>query len=108
MAEPTNITNAFQDCRTSVYRWHENPWDFSRSDLEHLQAKLPEREAIHLDTQPINHGLDKDDLRILFKILAKDLPECGRKRGAILRYIDAYKQPKQELGKNLYRFLKSK
>lgn len=108
MAEPTNITNAFRTCRTSLQRWHESPWDFSRDDFRRLSSNLPEREAVHLDTHPINHGLDKDDLRILFKILAKDLPECGRKRGAILRYIDAYKQPKQELGKNLYRFLKSK
>lgn len=108
MAEPTNITDALQDCRTSIHRWHENPWEFSRNDLEQLHLVLPGREAKHLDTHPIDHGLDKDDLRILFKILAKDLPECGRKRGAILRYIDAYKQPKQELGKNLYRFLKSK
>lgn len=51
------------------------------------------------ETEEINnpkHGLDEEELNILFNILAKKLPNCGRERGAIIRYINRHKKPKME------------
>jgi hypothetical protein len=58
------------------------------------------------DTYEINHGLSNEDHRILLKIIAKELPDVGRKRGAILRYIAAYKEkPEPMIGSQLLRYL---
>jgi hypothetical protein len=108
MAESTSITDALSKSITHISRWHERPYDLNSGDVERVNARLVIDEARELDTYPVEHGLDPAELRILFKILARELPECGRKRGAILRYINAYKQPKQQLGKDLHRFLKNK
>jgi hypothetical protein len=51
-----------------------------------------------LDTYEIQHGLTDNQIRILFKILARDLDDCGRKRGAILRYIKHYEENQRHLG----------
>lgn len=58
-----------------------------------------------LDTYEIDHGLSKADLRILLKIVAKQLPDCGRKRGAILRYIKAYTTETNNDNRKLYQIL---
>ena len=107
MAESTSITDALKECITPLSRWHERPYELGSGEIERVKSRLVNDEARQLDTYPVDHGLDPAELRILFKILAKELPECGRKRGAILRYINAYKQPKQQLGKDLHRFLKN-
>lgn len=58
------------------------------------------------DTYEINHGLSNEDHRILLKIVAKELPDVGRKRGAILRYIAAYKEKEEpDIGSQLLRHL---
>jgi len=77
----------------------------------YLRNRLVENIDINMsrvnDTYEINHGLSNEDHRILLKIVAKELPDVGRKRGAILRYIAAYKE-KQEpmIGSQLLRHLK--
>jgi hypothetical protein len=44
------------------------------------------------DDYNIEHGLSDEDIRIIFKIMAKNYHDAGRKRGAILRYINYYKE----------------
>lgn len=44
------------------------------------------------DDYTVEHGLSDKEIRILFKIMAKDYHDAGRKRGAILRYINYYKE----------------
>jgi hypothetical protein len=60
---------------------------------------------IELGKNEIEHGLNSRDLRTLFKILAKELPNCGRKRGAILRYIKAYTEEENTDNRKLYNIL---
>jgi len=66
------------------------------------------------DTYPVDHQLSDSDFRILCKILCKEYEDCGRKRGAILRYIKHYreqeteKQSKRIPTKRLLQILKSK
>jgi len=51
------------------------------------------------DTYEVQPDLSPQDLRTLYKIINRQLPDCGRKRGAILRYIKAYTpEPKPQLG----------
>jgi|TARA_R110002051_G_scaffold181387_1_gene250869 hypothetical protein len=51
-----------------------------------------------LDTDEIQHGLSDEELRVLLKIIAKRYDDCGRKRGAILRYIKHYMEQDVPLG----------
>ena len=61
-----------------------------------------------LDTNDIEHGLSDQELRVLFKILGKCYDDCGRKRGAILRYIKHYIEQDAPLGnKKIFSMLKS-
>lgn len=72
------------------------------------QIPLQQTNAQLLDTYEVEHGLTDPQLRILFKILAKDYEDCGRKRGAILRYISHYENVDQPLGdKRLFAALQS-
>lgn len=45
-----------------------------------------------LDKYEVKHGLTDTQIRILFKIVAKEYDDCGRKRGAILRYIKHFEE----------------
>lgn len=72
----------------------------SRS-VDHIQNDTQHE----LDTYDIEHGLNNSDLRILLKIVAKQLPNCGRKRGAILRYIKAYTEEENTDNRKLYNIL---
>jgi hypothetical protein len=67
-----------------------------RSVLTSVQATSSQERL--LDTYEVNHGLTDNQIRILFKILARDLEDCGRKRGAILRYIKHYEENQKHLG----------
>lgn len=58
------------------------------------------------DTYDVDNPLNAEDTRILFKILHKQYADCGRKRGAILRYIKAYRELKpDQIGDRLYKQL---
>ena len=62
---------------------------------QQVSDNLPRLVSTELDEHDIENPLSREETRILFKILRKDLPDCGRKRGAILRYIKAY-MPERE------------
>lgn len=73
-----------------------------------FQHPITETSDYLLDKHKINHGLTDAQVRILFKILAKEYENCGRKRGAILRYISHYEQLDEKLGDvNLFATLQS-
>lgn len=83
------------------------------SAIQNLAHELDNENKRVADTHEINHGLEDDELRILFKILGRHYDSdtgVGRKRGAILRYIKHFKEtqhkPAQVTGKQLHRYLK--
>lgn len=67
-----------------------------RSILTSIQSSSSQEKL--LDNYEVQHGLTDNQIRILFKILARDLDDCGRKRGAILRYIKHYEENQKHLG----------
>lgn len=73
--------------------------------IARTKGHIEEDTKRHLDTYDIDHGLSAQDLRILLKIVAKQLPDCGRKRGAILRYIKAYTPEPNNDNQKLYQIL---
>jgi len=107
MAQYNNITEALSTQRTALSGYHRYPEDYASLERERLAVQLAHDKIIDQenDSHEIQHGLPNHKLRILFKIIAKDLPDCGRKRGAILRYIEAYDNPKPNTGKALYKKL---
>ena len=80
---------------------HRDSGRYVSRTVDHIQNDT-QRE---LDTYDIEHGLSSSDLRILLKIVAKQLPDCGRKRGAILRYIKAYTTKTNNDNRKLYQLL---
>ena len=71
----------------------------STSRRNSVNASLQRALDDEYDTWEIQPELSPQELRILFKIINKRLPDCGRKRGAILRYIKAYMpEPKPNYG----------
>ena len=81
--------------------------------VQNLSNELNNENKRLADEHEIEHGLDKDDLRILFKILGRYYDSdtgVGRKRGAILRYIKHFKEtqhkPAQVTGRKLHNYLK--
>jgi phage tail protein X len=106
----TSIVEALQECNSSCAHLHEDlrhAYKLSPAELSRTAAAEERYQGFIKDTYDIKHGLSDHRLRILLKIVAKDLPDCGRKRGAILRYIDAYDKPLDETGYCLYRKLSS-
>jgi hypothetical protein len=77
----------------------------TNNSLVRVSDSVANDTAVELDEHTIEHGLTKKELRTLFKILAKQLPNCGRKRGAILRYIKAYTTEDNNDNLKLYRLL---
>ena len=83
------------------------------SAIQNLAHELDNENKRVADTHEIHHGLEDDELRILFKILGRAYPSdtgVGRKRGAILRYIKHFKEtqhkPAKVTGQQLHRYLK--
>lgn len=81
--------------------------------IQNIAKELYNSNQRYADEHEINHGLCRDDMRILHKILARDYPSdtgVGRKRGAILRYIKHFKEtqhkPAKVTGQQLHRYLK--
>lgn len=72
-----------------------------------LENKLEASIQAVEDTYEVKPAITPEQLRILFKIINKQLPNCGRKRGAILRYIEAYTpEPKPDYGKRIVQHLR--
>jgi hypothetical protein len=82
--------------------------NYSRSLTTRQVEHLDTCSAQHLDEYTVDHGLSPKQLRILLKIMAKELLDCGRKRGAILRYIAQYEKTIPSVGnERLYQVLRS-
>lgn len=81
--------------------------------MQNLSNELDNENKRLADEHEVNHGLAKDELRILFKILGRHYDSdtgVGRKRGAILRYIKHFKEtqhkPAKVTGQQLHKYLK--
>ena len=74
----------------SLHQKYDQYWDYGNNASYERQYEKRDREA--RDVHDIEHGLSEKELRILFKILSRHYQDCGRKRGAILRYIKHYKE----------------
>ena len=81
--------------------------------LPNLANELDNENIRIADEHEINHGLSKNEMRILHKILARAYPSdtgVGRKRGAILRYIKHFQEtqhkPAKVTGRQLHNYLK--
>jgi len=106
----SSVLDALNEAKPVLFRYHRESVIRDHGNDSYLRNRLVENIDINMsrvnDTYEINHGLSNEDHRILLKIVAKELPDVGRKRGAILRYIAAYKE-KQEpmIGSQLLRHL---
>ena len=93
---------------------NDNPGQMvSTHHIQSLAQELDNENKRVADKHEIDHGLDKEELRILFKILGRYYDSdtgVGRKRGAILRYIKHFKEtqhkPAQVTGRQLHKYLK--
>lgn len=84
--------------KTSIYRRNSyippvsEPKISSLTRHDTLRIKHAISTSQFKDDYSVEHGLSDEDIRIIFKIMAKDYHDAGRKRGAILRYINQYKE----------------
>lgn len=109
MAEQYDTLNqSLADLHVVYSAGHEHVSQIHRDSGRYVSRTVDhiEQDTQHeLDTYDIEHGLSKPELRILLKIVAKQLPDCGRKRGAILRYIKAYTTETNNDNRKLYQIL---
>tara|TARA_Y100000389_G_scaffold164236_1_gene167819 strand:- start:207 stop:572 length:366 start_codon:yes stop_codon:yes gene_type:complete len=97
MSDTVKLLDILSD-KTSIYRRYAySPPNsepkiscLTRSDAGRIKSSISS--SRFKDDYNIEHGLSEDDIRIIFKIMAKDYLDAGRKRGAILRYINYYKE----------------
>jgi len=106
----TSVLEALNEAKPLLFRYHRESVLLDHTNDSYLSNRLVENIETNMlrvnDAYAINHGLSNEDHRILLKIVAKELPDVGRKRGAILRYIAAYKEkPEPEIGSQLLRYL---
>jgi len=106
----TSVLDALNEAKPVLFRYHRESVLIDHAHDNYLRNRLVENINTNMervdDTYEINHGLSNEDHRILLKIVAKELPDVGRKRGAILRYIAAYKEkPEPEIGYQILRHL---
>ncbi len=77
--------------------------NINRQYYHGFASNLQSQAEQEFDTYPVENPLNAEDTRILFKILNKSYADSGRKRGAILRYIKAYRELKpDQIGTRLY------
>jgi len=63
-----------------------------------IQDRFTTLKSAHERNLPTFHQtapIPEDDLRILEKIYHKEYEDCGRKRGALLRYIKHYRETEE-------------
>lgn len=98
LIETLNNSSAVAQDYHETYRRH--PINLTSTNRRNsVNASLQNAIDCEYDTWEIQPELNPQELRILFKIINKRLPDCGRKRGAILRYIKAYMpEPKPNYG----------
>lgn len=103
-----NLYKELISCTPDNQYVHERmtrPENLSNSDVTHYRRATDETNKTALDQHPIHWAdvLTVEEERTLKKILAKDFPDAGRKRGAIMRYIKHFtKDPGEEVGRKLY------
>lgn len=102
------LAESLNSCVPVLYNAHYYASNLNRegrrSVLQYCDS-IKGEESHELDTYEIHHGLSPKELRTLLKILAKDFPDCGRKRGAILRYIKAFMPEENTDNRKLYNIL---
>jgi len=94
-----------------VHRRMEMPGVLTTSDISHYRHSTQNTNELALDKHPIHWAdiLTVEEERTLKKILAKDFPDAGRKRGAIMRYIKHFtKDPGEQVGRKIYNQLCSR
>lgn len=76
------------------YHHHDSSRSAIQTSTLSNRTQLAMKEAADrmLDQHEIRHGLTDTQVRILLKIVAKEYDDCGRKRGAILRYIKHFEE----------------
>ena len=79
--------------------------------VSHLKLDIDRglaQSRLHKDVQ--RTPIPEEDLIILERIYHKRYPDCGRKRGALLRYIKFFKETQEPpfLAKNFLRFIQKK
>lgn len=108
------LFNNLNNCELAAGNSNVNAY-FEREHMNdgltyHLADRIRRTEEHRTDAYEINWhdtGLTPQDIRILQKILRKDLPDAGRKRGAILRYIKHFKQEPDLTGHKIYQVCQS-
>lgn len=71
---------------------HPDPVD---RQLQARQRCLTSAHAGNIGTFKLIPPIPEDDLRILEKIYHKEYADCGRKRGALIRYIKHYRKTEE-------------
>jgi len=101
----TESLNACPSVQDRVHQYAPNlNREASRSVYQYSES-IKSSESRELDNYEIDHGLSPKELRTLLKIIAREFPDCGRKRGAILRYIKAYIPEENTDNRKLYNIL---
>lgn len=103
------LFNNLNNCELAAGNQNVNAY-FDREHMNdgisyHIADRIKRTEEHRTDAYKIewhDTGLTPQDIRILQKILRKDFPDAGRKRGAILRYIRHFKQETDPTGHKLY------
>lgn len=94
-----------------VHRRMGMPDILTPSDISHYRNATRNTNEVSLDQHRIDWSdiLTAEEERTLKKILMKDFPDAGRKRGAIMRYIKHFtKDPGEQVGRKLYNQLCSR
>ncbi len=95
-----NASVTAQNCHTWLQDANRG---VSRRYYSGMNQNIKDQTQKELDTYPVDNPLNAEDTRILFKILRKEYVDCGRKRGAVLRYIKTYRELKPDpIGQRLY------
>ena len=105
----THLFNNLNSCKLaggnrSIDQYLERPYQPFGVSFR-LNEHIKRSEEHKTDTYKItweDAGLNVQEQRILMKILRKDFQDCGRKRGAILRYIKHFKEEQDLTGQKLY------
>lgn len=108
----TNIHKLFrEEALSAQHALHVGIVSLHQDPIRRLKAykdTIASNVAYEMDEHEIENPLSKEQTRILFKILNRDLPDCGRKRGAILRYIKAYMpELKRDFSLSVYNHLRN-
>lgn len=92
----SNINQRLLEKSASVSRVGLYSLNSAAHSPQAVEKNLRIRHQAITDTYPIEMEISAADFRVLCKIVNKVYDDCGRKRGAILRYIKHYKELEDE------------